>query len=72
MTLCPIALAVGCRRCFAVSCCPLKGVLGDYKKEAETEEVEAEATPAGSDADAQPEEPQGEAQAESESGGDAE
>jgi hypothetical protein len=32
MTLCPIALATGCNKCPAVSVCPLKGVLGDYKK----------------------------------------
>ena len=31
MTLCPIALAVGCRKCPAFSVCPLKGVIGDYK-----------------------------------------
>jgi len=32
MTLCPIALAVGCQKCPAFSVCPLKGVIGDYKK----------------------------------------
>lgn len=32
MTLCPIALAVGCKKCPAFSVCPLKGVIGDYKK----------------------------------------
>jgi hypothetical protein len=32
MTLCPIALAATCAKCPAVSVCPLKGVLGDYKK----------------------------------------
>ena len=31
MTLCPIALAVGCKKCPAFSACPLKGVIGDYK-----------------------------------------
>lgn len=31
MTICPIALAAGCRKCPAVSFCPLKRVLGDYK-----------------------------------------
>lgn len=31
MTLCPIALAVGCRKCPAFAVCPLKGVVGDYK-----------------------------------------
>lgn len=34
MTLCPIALAAGCRKCPAVSVCPLKTVLGDYKPDA--------------------------------------
>ena len=32
MTLCPIAIAAGCAKCPAVSVCPLKGVIGDYKK----------------------------------------
>ncbi len=32
MTLCPIALAVGCQKCPAFSVCPLKSVIGDYKK----------------------------------------
>lgn len=31
MTLCPIALAVGCEKCFAFKVCPLKGTIGDYK-----------------------------------------
>ena len=33
MTLCPIALAVGCRKCPIVAVCPAKGVIGDYKQE---------------------------------------
>ncbi len=33
MTLCPIALAVGCRKCPAFRACPLKGVIGNYKPE---------------------------------------
>jgi hypothetical protein len=36
MTLCPIALAVGCKKCPAFTVCPLKGVIGDYKKPDET------------------------------------
>ena len=32
MTLCPIAIAVGCKKCPAFTVCPLKGVIGDYKK----------------------------------------
>ena len=37
MTLCPIAIAVGCRKCPAFTVCPLKSVIGDYKKEEETQ-----------------------------------
>ena len=33
MTICPIAIAVGCRRCPVVSICPVKSTLGDYKKD---------------------------------------
>ena len=36
MTLCPIALAVSCKKCPAFSVCPLKGVVGDFRKEEET------------------------------------
>lgn len=31
MTLCPIAIAVGCKKCPAFSICPLKGAIGDHK-----------------------------------------
>ena len=30
MTLCPIAIAVGCKKCPAFSVCPLKTIIGDY------------------------------------------
>jgi len=33
MTLCPIAIAVGCKKCPIFAVCPVKGVIGDYKKE---------------------------------------
>ena len=33
MTLCPIAIVAGCKKCPAFSVCPLKGVIGDYKPE---------------------------------------
>lgn len=33
MTVCPIAIAVGCKKCPAFSVCPLKGVIGDQKKD---------------------------------------
>ena len=31
MTLCPIAIAVGCKKCPAFAVCPLKTVIGDYR-----------------------------------------
>lgn len=33
MTLCPVALAVGCEKCVLFKVCPLKTVLGDQKKQ---------------------------------------
>ena len=33
MTLCPIAIVAGCKKCPAFKACPLKGVIGDYKPE---------------------------------------
>jgi hypothetical protein len=32
MTLCPIAMAVGCQKCPAFKVCPLKEVIGDQAK----------------------------------------
>ena len=34
MTLCPVALAVGCIKCPVFKMCPAKGIIGDYKKDA--------------------------------------
>jgi hypothetical protein len=48
MTVCPIAIAVGCKKCPAFSFCPVKSTLGDYKKEDES------AAPAASDAAKKP------------------
>ena len=31
MVLCPIALAVGCKKCPAFPACPVKTVIGDYR-----------------------------------------
>ena len=43
MTLCPVALVVGCRKCAVFSMCPLKGVIGDFKEpEAEKKQQAAE------------------------------
>jgi hypothetical protein len=33
MTLCPIAIVAGCKKCPAFKACPLKGVIGDHKPE---------------------------------------
>ncbi len=33
MTLCPIAIAVGCKKCALFNVCPAKGIIGDYKKD---------------------------------------
>lgn len=35
MTLCPVALAVGCAKCPAFKVCPLKTVIGDAPKASE-------------------------------------
>ena len=31
MTLCPVALAVGCKRCPVFAICPAKTLIGDYR-----------------------------------------
>ena len=31
MTLCPVALAIGCKKCPVFKVCPVKGIIGDYK-----------------------------------------
>ena len=33
MVLCPVALAVGCKKCPIFGICPVKSVIGDYKPE---------------------------------------
>jgi hypothetical protein len=37
MTLCPIAIVAGCKKCPAFTVCPLKSVIGDYKKPDQTQ-----------------------------------
>ena len=45
MTVCPIAIAVGCKKCPAFSVCPLKSVLGDQPSKPEADaKAGAEAT----------------------------
>ena len=33
MTLCPVALAITCKKCPVVSFCPGKAIIGDFKPE---------------------------------------
>jgi hypothetical protein len=33
MVLCPVAIAVGCKKCPVFDLCPAKTIIGDYKKE---------------------------------------
>jgi hypothetical protein len=39
MTLCPIALAVGCQKCPAFKICPVKTLIGDAPKAVEEKPV---------------------------------
>jgi len=40
MTLCPVALAVGCEKCLMFKACPLKTILGDQEQEKEPDKKE--------------------------------
>ena len=40
MTLCPVALAVGCEKCPMFKFCPLTTVVGDQKKKQEENKKE--------------------------------
>lgn len=40
MTLCPIALATGCKNCFLFKVCPAKGIIGDYKSDSAEKKAE--------------------------------
>jgi hypothetical protein len=40
MTLCPIAVVAGCKKCPAFSICPLKTVIGDVPKKPEAKAAE--------------------------------
>ncbi len=35
MVLCPVAIAVGCKKCPVFGICPVKGIIGDYKPSAD-------------------------------------
>ena len=51
MTLCPIALVVGCRKCPAFTVCPLKEVIGDYKPDETQTKKQAENAQSGAKRD---------------------
>lgn len=51
MTICPIAIVAGCRKCPAFSVCPLKSTLGDHKKDANGAAPSASNAPPGKPAD---------------------
>ena len=42
MTICPIAIAVGCKKCLAFKFCPLTTVLGDQQLELTPRQLEEE------------------------------
>ena len=33
MVLCPVAIAVGCKKCPVFGICPVKSIIGDYQPE---------------------------------------
>lgn len=41
MTLCPVALAVGCRKCPIFKVCPAKSIIGDQPSKADEPPVHA-------------------------------
>jgi len=48
MTVCPVALAVGCRRCPVFSICPATRLIGDQPDAAATAEAASKKGGAGS------------------------
>lgn len=46
MTICPVAIAVGCKRCPVFAVCPAKSIIGDQASKSEPEvPAKAAATP---------------------------
>lgn len=39
MVLCPVAIAVGCKKCPVFNLCPAKGIIGDFKKEQQSDQA---------------------------------
>ena len=44
MTICPVAIAVGCKKCPVFSVCPAKSVIGDYEKAGDSPSHTSEST----------------------------
>jgi hypothetical protein len=40
MTLCPVAIVAGCKKCPIFSVCPVKSQIGDYEPDKKTPEKE--------------------------------
>ncbi len=47
MTLCPIAIVAGCKKCPAFKVCPVKGIIGDYTPAGRPSKARAGAGKAG-------------------------
>ncbi|HEX8739463.1 MAG TPA: hypothetical protein VF925_04905 [Casimicrobiaceae bacterium] len=47
MTLCPVAVAVGCKKCPVFAICPLKTIIGDYRPDEHRTAKKAEQARAG-------------------------
>ena len=45
MTICPVALAVGCRKCPVFAICPAKSIIGDQPKSADADNGSAKPKP---------------------------
>lgn len=45
MTICPIAIVAGCKKCPAFKICPLKGIIGDTPPAAPAVKAAAAAKP---------------------------
>ncbi|QJR16051.1 hypothetical protein [Usitatibacter palustris] len=46
MKICPVAIAVGCRKCPVFNVCPAKGIIGDYTPEEKAKDDKAGAAKA--------------------------
>ena len=49
MTLCPVAIAVGCRRCPVFKICPAKSIIGDQGEEKVESEAKTDSEPVEND-----------------------